>query len=180
MTLERNAERDRPEPAGGDIGGVARAPSVTRHLARVSARALDMQSLDGARNLGRQVGPLACENQRFDEQDKAVGSQHAIDKRARVGLRGAGAGRRFLGALGDMEHVAASGLDEERLLGTKVVSDLAREGIGRASDRGDGGAAKAVRLEEFAGRVEEARAHALAGRACCTRAVSGRTGTGRA
>ena len=52
MTLERDAERNRPEPAGSDIRRMMRTPPMTRHFARISARPLDMQSLDGARNLG--------------------------------------------------------------------------------------------------------------------------------
>src|SRR4051794_23781051 len=48
MALERDAERDRPELAGGDVGSMMRAPPVTRHLAAIGARGLDMQPFDGA------------------------------------------------------------------------------------------------------------------------------------
>ena len=179
MALERDAERDRPEPAGRDVRGMMRVPPVTRHLAAIGARGLDMQPLDGARDLGDQVGPLACESQRFDEQHQPVGSHHAIDHRARVGLGRARPGRRFFGTLGDVEDVATRGLDEQRLLGAEVVGDLARKGIGRAGDRGDGGAVEAMRLEQLARRVEQARAHALAGAARRARTVAGRAIAGR-
>ena len=58
MTFERDTERDRPEFAGRNIRGMMRVPPVTRDLARISARPLGMQSLDGARSrvLGRGVG----------------------------------------------------------------------------------------------------------------------------
>src|SRR5262245_1702679 len=90
------------------------------------------------------------------------------------------AGRRLFSTLGDMEYVATCGLDEQRLLGAEVVSNLARKGIGRTSDRSDGGAIEAVRLEERARRVEEAGTHALAGRARCARTVAGCGRNGRA
>src|SRR5262245_57759378 len=83
------------------------------------------------------------------------------------------AGRRLFGTLGDVQYIATCGLDEQRLLSAEVVSNLARKGIGRASDRGVGCAIEAVRLEERAGRVEEAGAHALAGGARCARTVAG-------
>jgi len=156
-----------------------RVPPVTRHLAAIGARGLDMQPFDGARDLGDQVGPLACESQCFDEQHEPVGSHHAIDHRARVGLGRARAGRRFFGTLGDVEDVATRGLDEQRLLGAEVVGDLARKGIGRAGDRGDGGAVEAMRLEQLARRVEQARAHALAGVARRAHTVAGCGGPGR-
>src|SRR5262245_48986625 len=90
------------------------------------------------------------------------------------------AGRRLFGTVGDVEYVATRRLDEQRLLGAEVVSNLARKGIGRASDRGDGGAIEAVRLEERARRVEEAGTHALAGGARCARTVAGLGRNGRA
>ena len=127
MALEHDAERDRPEPAGRDVWGMMRAPPVTRHLAAIGARGLNMQPFDGARDLGDQVGPLACEGQCPDEQHEPVGSHHAIDHRARVGLGRARAGRRLLGTLGDVEDVATRGLDEQRLLGAEVVGDLGSE-----------------------------------------------------
>src|SRR5262245_34570265 len=90
------------------------------------------------------------------------------------------AGRRLFSTLGDMEYVATRRLDEQRLLGAEVVSNLARKGIGRASDRGDGGAIEAVRLEERARRVEEAGTHALARGARCARPAAGLGRNGRA
>src|SRR5262245_8556491 len=90
------------------------------------------------------------------------------------------AGRRLFGTLGDVQYVATCGLDEQRLLGAEIVSNLARKGIGRASDRGDGGAIEAVRLEKRARRVEEAGTDALAGSARRPRTVAGRGRTGRA
>src|SRR5262245_23415766 len=90
------------------------------------------------------------------------------------------AGRRLFGTVGDVEYVATRRLDEQRLLGAEVVSNLARKGIGRASDRGDGGAIEAVRLEKRARRVEEAGTHAMAGSARRARTVAGRGRTGRA
>jgi hypothetical protein len=151
-----------------------RVPSVTRHLARISARTLDVQPLYRARDLGDQVGPLPCQDQRFDEQDELVGSHHAINQGGRVGLRRTRAGGGLFGARGDVEYVATRGLDEQRLLGAEVISDLAREGIGRAGDRADGGAVESVCLEQRACRVEEARTHVLTGSASCARTVAGR------
>src|SRR4030095_15898763 len=69
---------------------------------------------------------------------------------------------------------------EQRLLCAEVISDLAREGIGRAGDRADGGAVESACLEQRACRVEEARTHALTGSASCARTVAGRGGMGRA
>jgi hypothetical protein len=96
MAFERDAEGDGPEPAGGDTGGLVCVPSVACHLAGIGSRTLDKQSLDGARDLGHQVRPLACKDQRLDEQGKAVSSHDTIDERARVGLRGARTGRLWL------------------------------------------------------------------------------------
>ena len=128
---------------------------------------------------GTRSGRWRARSQRFDEQHEPVGSHHAIDHRARVGLGRARAGRRFFGTLGDVEDVATRGLDEQRLLGAEVVGDLARKGIGRAGDRGDGGAVEAMRLEQLARRVEQARAHALAGAARRARTVAGAPGGAR-
>src|SRR5262245_61615819 len=78
---------DRPEPASNDVGGITRVPPVTPHLAGISTRGLDMQSVYGARDFGYKVGPLAREDQCLDEQDQPFGPHQTIDHRFRVGLR---------------------------------------------------------------------------------------------
>src|SRR5262249_13749544 len=70
--------------------------------------------------------------------------------------------------------------DEQRLLGAKVVSDLARKSVGRGSNRCDGSAIETARPEKCACRVEKTRPHFLAGSAGCTHAVTGNAGTSRA
>jgi hypothetical protein len=87
-------------------------PPVTRHLAGISTRGLDMQSVYGARDFRYKVRPLTREDQRLDEQDKPVGPHQAIDHRFRVGLRRTRASRRLFHTLGDVEDAATRGLDE--------------------------------------------------------------------
>src|SRR5262245_37443512 len=157
-----------------------RVPAVTRHLARMSARTLDMQSVYSPRDLGHQVGPLARKNQCLDEQDDPVGPHHAVDYSIPVGLWCTRASPCLFGTLGNVEHVATRRLDEQRLFAAEVVGDLARKGIGRAGDSSDGGAVEAVRLEERACCVEEAGTHLLASSARRTHAVSKRGGMGGA
>jgi len=149
-------------------------PPVTRHLAGIRTRGLDMQPVYGARDLWYKIGPLAGEDQCLDEQDKPISLHQVIDHSFRVGLRRTRTSRRLFHTLGDMEDVATRGLDEQRLLGTEVVGDLAWEGIGCASDSSNGGAIETVRLEKRACHVEEAGTHFLAGGTRCTYAVARR------
>src|SRR5262245_63740919 len=153
-------------------------PPVTRHLAGISTRGLDMQSVYGARDFGYEVGPLAREDQCLDEQDQPVGPHQAINHRFRVGLRRTRTSRRLFHTLGDMEDVATRGLDEQRLLGAEVVGDLTWEGIGCASDSSNRSAIETVRLEKRACHVEEAGTHFLAGGARCSYTVARRVGMG--
>src|ERR1700694_2163207 len=57
----------------------------------------------------------------------------------------------------DMEHVAASGLDEQRLFGPKIIGDLARKGVGACGDIGDPDRRESALLEQKARRLREAR-----------------------
>src|SRR5262249_6912182 len=87
MPLKGDPERKRPVSADSDIRGIARAPPMTRHFARVSAGPLDVQSIDRACDLGHEIGTLACQDQRFDEQNEPVRSNYVVDHSVDVGLR---------------------------------------------------------------------------------------------
>jgi len=149
-------------------------PPVTRHLAGIRTRGLDMQPVYGARDLWYKIGPLAGEDQCLDEQDKPISLHQVIDHSFRVGLRGTRPSPCLFDMLSYVEDVATCGFDEQCLLGAEVVGDLAWEGIGGASDSSNGGAIEAVRLEKRACHVEQAGTHFLAGGSRCTDAVARR------
>ena len=79
----------------------------------------------------------------------------------------------LFGGQRDIQHVATGGLDEQRLLGTKVIGDLARKGVGGCGDISDRNRRQPSRLEQAARRIEQTRAHLPARNARGSHAVLG-------
>ena len=117
-----------------------------------------MRSISGLRSWRRRG-----ERQGLDEQRQAGRADYGLDQAAVVLGAGGGAGRGQLGLAGHIEHLAAGGLDEQGLLGAEVVGDLAGVGAGGGGDLGHRDPGKAPRLEQRDRRVEQPRAHPLAG-----------------
>ena len=165
IALDHHADRDRPEPPRGRVGIAQRLPAVPLDLAGIGAQPLAVQPLDGALDQRREILAAARQRQRFGKEGDRIRRRHALDQRARIFPRRLRLQRRLLGRARHIQHVAAGGLDEQRLLGAEVIGDLARKGVGGGRDIRDRGAGQAPLLEQAAGAVEQARAHLASGRA---------------
>ena len=139
-------------------------------LARISARAFAVQTLDGALHQRSEVLAASGQGQGFGEEGHRIRRCHRLRQRVRVFSRRVRLKRSLLGRARQIEHLAAGGFDEQGFLGAEVIGDLARKRVrGRRNVR-DRGSGKAPLLEQPAGAVEQSRAHLAPGR---TRGTSG-------
>src|SRR5664279_576168 len=118
-----------------------------------------MQPLDRPLHQRREILAAAGQRHGFDEEADGIRSHHAIDQRAGIVFRRQLFARLLLGRARHIKHVAACRFDEQRLLGVKIIGDLARKGVGCRSNIGNRNGRQPLLLEQAACRIQQTRAH---------------------
>ena len=148
-------------------------PAARGHFRGIGAQAFGVQPLNRPLHQRREILAPPRQRHRLDEETDGIRSHHAVDQRAGVIRRRQLPSRMLLGGAGDIEHVTARRLDEQRLLGAKIVGNLARKGVGRGRNIGDRNRRQPALLEQPARRIEQPRAHLPARGAGCPHGVLG-------
>ncbi len=142
---------------------------MPRDLARIGARTFAVQALDGALDQRRKILAPPRQRQRFGEEGDRIACRHCLGQRVGVLPRRTRLQRRLFGRARQIQQIAAGAFDEQRLLGTEVIGDLARERARGGCDIGDRGARQPPLPKQRARRIQQQRTHLAAGRACGTR-----------
>ena len=148
-------------------------PAARGHLPRVGAQTFGMQSFDRPLHQRRQILAAAGQRHSFNEKADCIGSHHALDQCSGIILWRELFSSMLFGSARHVKHVTACGFDEQRLLGAKVICDLARKGVGRRRNVGNRNGRQPLLLEQPTCRIQKTRAHLPARRPRRTYGVLG-------